>query len=120
MSRVGGGQRGPWGALASEDSLSRDEAERVLRRLWRMLRPWRARVLGSVAIVLGQTACLLAGPALVRHGIDAGLLAHDGGALDLSAVLYLVTAFVALAFGRWSIRAVARIGETFLQELRIR
>lgn len=120
MSRVGGGQRGPWGALATEDSLSRDEAERVLRRLWRMLRPWRGRILGSVAIVLGQTACLLAGPALVRHGIDAGLLAHDGGALDLSAVLYLLTAFVALAFGRWSIRAVARIGETFLQELRIR
>ena len=120
MSRVGGGQRGPWGALATEDSLSRDEAERVLRRLWRMLRPWRGRILVSVAIVLGQTACLLAGPALVRHGIDSGLLAHDGGALDLAAVLYLLTAFAALAFGRWSVRTVARIGETFLRELRIR
>lgn len=112
--------RGPWGAPAIEETLSRDEAERVLRRLWRMLRPWRARIIGSVALVLGQTACLLAGPALVRHGIDAGLLGHDGGALDLAAALYLVTAFVALAFGRWSIRVVAQIGESFLRELRIR
>jgi ATP-binding cassette, subfamily B, bacterial len=120
MSRVGGVQRGPWGALATEDSLSRDEAERVLRRLWRMLRPWRARILGAIAVVLGQTACLLAGPALVRHGIDAGMRGNDGGALDLSALLYLLTAVAALAFGRWSIRAVARIGETFLQELRVR
>ena len=118
--RGAGGGRGAWGSIVVEETLSRRDAERVLRRLWRMLRPWRARIVGSTLLIAGQTACLLAGPALVRHGIDSGLRAHDGGALDLSAALYVGVAVLALVFGRSSIRAVARIGESFLRDLRVR
>ena len=118
--RGGGGGRGPWGQTVVDEPLSRQEAERVLHRLWRMLRPWRTRIIGATLLVVGQTACILAGPALVRHGIDAGLREGDGDELNLSAALYLGVALVALVFGRWAIRAVARIGESFLRELRVR
>ena len=109
----------PWD-VAYLENLTRKDAERVLRRLWRLLRPWHRRILLASLLIVGQTACLLAGPALVRHGIDAGLRADDAGALNLSAVLFLGVSFVALIFGRLAIRAVARVGETFLRELRVR
>jgi len=116
----GGGGRGAWGSIVVDETLSRDEAERVLKRLWRMLRPWRGRIYFSTLLIIGQTACLLAGPALVQHGIDDGLRADDIGTLNLYASLYLGVAVFALVMGRWSLRAVARIGETFLRELRVR
>ena len=116
----GGMGGGPWGRWGVDETLSRRDAERVLRRLWRMLRPWRRQIALGLLLIAGQTGCLLAGPALVRHGIDAGLRANDGGALDISAALYLVVAVIALFFGRASIRVVSRVGETFLRELRVR
>jgi ATP-binding cassette subfamily B protein len=108
------------GFVADEERLSRDDAERVLRRLWQLLRPYHRRIAVSVLLIMLWTGCLLAGPALVRHGIDAGLRAHNPGALDLSAALFLVIAFLGLAFGRASIWMVARIGEPFLSDLRNR
>jgi ATP-binding cassette subfamily B protein len=116
----GGPGAGPFGIHAVEERLSRRDAERLLRRLRTMLRPWRGRIALAVVFLVAQTACLLAGPALVRHGIDAGLRADDAGALNLSAVLYLAVAVVALVLGRLSIRQVARVGESFLRELRVR
>src|SRR5688572_2218423 len=115
-----GGGGGPWGMTVVDEQLSRREAERVLKRLWRLLRPWRRRILMATLLIVGQTACLLAGPALIRHGVDAGLRVNDAGALNLSAALFLGVACVAMVFGRLAIRAVARVGETFLRELRVR
>ncbi|MGH2492706.1 MAG: hypothetical protein ACRDF9_14505, partial [Candidatus Limnocylindria bacterium] len=54
--------------IAVEETLTRDQARGVLRRLARMLRPWRTKILIAVLLVFGQTACLLAGPALVKYG----------------------------------------------------
>ena len=96
----GGAGRGGFGMHGVEESLSRDEAKGVVRRLGRMLRPWRAKIIGAVALLFGQTACLLAGPALVAYGIDAGLRENDAGALNLSALLYLFVAIEALFFVR--------------------
>ena len=89
-----GGAR--FAAVGEADRLSREEGQRVVKRLWAMLRPWRRRLVVAILTLLLQTACLLAGPALVKHGIDAGLRGHDAGALDLSAALYLCVAFGAL------------------------
>ncbi|HYL53376.1 MAG TPA: ABC transporter ATP-binding protein [Acidimicrobiia bacterium] len=115
---------GWWGDSVPEETLSRDEASRVLRRLFRMLRPQRALIALATVVLMGQAAALLAGPALVRHGIDAGLLSHhgkgDAGALDLSVVLYLAMAFIGLILGRAAIVLVARVGEAFLRDLRNR
>jgi ATP-binding cassette, subfamily B, bacterial len=109
---------GAWMDNVPEDTLTRAEAERVLRRLARMLRPYWRQIAFAVFLLMLQVATLLAGPALVRHGIDKGLRAHDAGALNLSVVLYLAVAFVGFFLGRWVIVLVARVGEAFLRDIR--
>ena len=58
----------------------RAAANTVLRRLGALLRPYRAKIIIATIVLVGQTAGLLAGPALVRAGVDQGLLAKDGDA----------------------------------------
>ena len=115
-----GGGGGPFGQHAIEETLTRHDATQVLRRLRPYLRPYRGRIVLSILLLIGQTSCLLAGPALVRHGIDAGLRKNDAGALNLSALLYLFAAIAGLFFGRAVIRKVAKVGEAFLRDLRSR
>jgi ATP-binding cassette subfamily B protein len=103
-----------------EDELDREQAQQLLRRLWRMLRPYRRSIALAVTVLALQTGCLLAGPMLVKRGIDKGLKAGDAGALNQSALLYLGVALFALVIGRFAILVVARVGESFLRDLRIR
>ncbi|GIU89146.1 MAG: hypothetical protein KatS3mg010_0245 [Acidimicrobiia bacterium] len=111
---------GHWYESVPEESLTRADAERVLRRLAGLLRPqWRGIVLAVFVLVL-QVGTLLAGPTLVRYGIDEGLRRDDAGALNRAAVLYLAMAFFGLVLGRAAILIVARIGEGFLRSLRNR
>jgi len=111
-----------WDSLAvdEDDKLEPGEGQRLARRLIRMLRPWWGGIALALLCVGAQVGCLLAGPALVRHGIDSGLLKHDVGALNLSAALYVVVALIAFVFGRLAILLTARVGETFLRDLRVR
>jgi ATP-binding cassette subfamily B protein len=115
--------RGGWveGGPVDEDSkLDRAQAHQVLRRLWQMLRPYRKQIALAVVVLVIQTSCLLAGPALVRYGVDSGLLAGDGDALDMAAVAFLAVAIIGLLTGRSVIWLVSRTGERFLRELRER
>ncbi len=114
-----GGGRG-WGENVVEESLSRDEAQRVIRRLLRMVRPWRSRIFVAGFLLIAQVGALLSGPALVRYGIDHGLRRNDPGALNKAVVMYLVVAFLGVALARTVILLIARIGESFLRELRNR
>ncbi len=111
-----------WADQVPEETLSRDEASRVIRRLVRMLRPQRWAVLAAVIVLAAQAAALLAGPFLVKHGIDYGLphgrFKGDAGALNVAVILYLVVAFAGLVLGRAAIILVARVGESFLRSLR--
>lgn len=103
-----------------EELLTREDARHLVRRLWQLLRPYHRRIYGAVALIMIWTGCLLAGPALVKHGIDAGLRGKDEGALDLSAGLYVAVAIGGLFFARSAIWAVSKIGEPFLRDLRNR
>jgi ATP-binding cassette, subfamily B, bacterial len=107
-------------AVSDEDKLEPGEAQRVVRRTMELLRPWWGRIAVAMLCIAAQVGCLLAGPVLVRHGIDAGLNAGDGAVIDLSAALYVVVAVAALIFGRLAILLTAQIGETFLRDLRVR
>jgi ATP-binding cassette subfamily B protein len=104
----------------AEETLDRAQAEQVLRRLRGMLRPHRRAIVLAVVVLAVQTACILAGPLLVRRGIDTGIKAGDTGALNQSALMYLGVALLALVLGRISIMLVARVGESFLRGLRVR
>ena len=107
-------------ARGVEDQLSRHDAERVLRRLWSLLRPYRRRILLAATLLVLQTATLLAGPALVRFGVDQGVTKGDGGNINLAAGLYLTAALAGLVLGRQALRVVGHTGEVFLRDLRSR
>src|SRR5262249_24923003 len=111
---------GWWGENVPEETLSRDEASKVLRRLVRMLRPQRARVAIAVIVLMAQAAALLAGPWLVWFDIDSGLVTRDAWVLNPVVVIYLASAISGFFLGRAAIVLVARIGEGFLRELRTR
>lgn len=110
--------QGAWNDLVPADDMSRREAKRVIRRLWRMLGPWHRGIVYASAVVVVQVAALVAGPSLVRYGIDAGIQVDDKGALNLAVVMYIGVALLSLVLGRAVTRMVARLGESFLQWLR--
>jgi ATP-binding cassette subfamily B protein len=109
-----------WGMHAVEEKLSADERRRVFRRTWRMLRPRRRQFWIAIVLVLFQAACVLAGPAIVRYGIDEGIRPEDLDTLNLAVAVFLVVLVLQYTFGRAVILAVARLGEGFLRELRER
>src|SRR5688572_19428329 len=111
---------GHWSDTVPEDTLSRADAERVIRRLGGLLRPQRRAIAIVIVILLAQVGALLAGPALVRYGIDQGLDKGDAGALNLAVGVYLALAIAGFFLGRIAILMVARIGATFLRQLRMR
>jgi len=115
---------GYWGDNVPEETLSRDEASRVMRRLARMLKPQRRAIAVATVVLMAQAAALLSGPWLVKHGIDKGLphgsFKGDPGSLNATVIAYLIIAVFGWVLGRWAVILVARIGEGFLQNVRNR
>ena len=82
--RGGGGFAG--GGVTEEDKLDAATAKQVLRRTWRMLsNERRSLALGSMLVVL-WTGTVVAGPALVRYGIDHGLGDRNADALNRAVI----------------------------------
>ncbi|HKX72291.1 MAG TPA: ABC transporter ATP-binding protein [Acidimicrobiales bacterium] len=106
--------------VSDDDKLDRVEARRVLRRTFRLLRPQTRRVVGALSMVVLWTCTVLAGPYLVRFGIDHGINARDAGALNAAVAGYIVVAVLAYITNRSQITLISRAGEDFLRSLRIR
>jgi ATP-binding cassette subfamily B protein len=106
--------------VSDDDKLDRVAARRVLRRTFRLLRPQRRRVVGALSMVLLWTCTVLAGPYLVRFGIDHGINDRDAGALNAAVAGYVVVAVLAYVTNRSQITLISRVGEDFLRRLRIR
>jgi ATP-binding cassette subfamily B protein len=108
------------GGVSDEDRLDRREAGRVLRRTAGMLRPQRRRVAAALGMVVLWTGTVLAGPYLVKFGIDKGITERDAGNLDLAVAGYVVVAILAYVTYRIQITLISLVGEDFLRSLRIR
>jgi ATP-binding cassette, subfamily B, bacterial len=63
---------------------------------------------------------VLAGPYLVKYGIDQGINGRDPGKLNAAIVGYVVVAALAYVTNRRQIALISRVGENFLRGLRIR
>ena len=107
------------GGVSDEDRLSRAQAKTIVGRVFKMAAPFRKTMWMAFACVCVTTVCALAGPVLVKHGIDAGIRANDVGELNLSVALYLLVAFLAYVFGRMQFLYLNRTGESFLRVLRL-
>jgi ATP-binding cassette, subfamily B, bacterial len=106
--------------VSEEDKLDRVAAGQVLRRTARLLRPQAPRVAGALAMVVMWSGTVLAGPLLVRYGIDHGINEGDAGALNAAVIGYVVVAVLAYVTNRIQITLISRVGEDFLRRLRIR
>ncbi len=116
--------QGHWSDLVPDQHLGRRDAQRLLSRLWAMLRPYYARIALTAVLLVVQVGALLAGPSLVRWGIDEGLRntaasrTYRFNVVTKASLIYLMLAFVGLVLGRAVTIMIARIGEAFLRTLR--
>ncbi|HJR25853.1 MAG TPA: hypothetical protein VJ804_10285, partial [Acidimicrobiales bacterium] len=63
------------GGVDEADRLDAETARHLIRRAGRMLRPYRRQTTLALVMVVLWTATTLAGPFLVRYGIDHGIKA---------------------------------------------
>jgi ATP-binding cassette subfamily B protein len=110
----------PMSAVDAEDRLDRAGARRVLRRAAAMLRPYRREVVAAGVLVTLSTAAVLAGPFLLKVGIDRGIRQSRPGVLDVAVATYVVVAVGAYLCSRAQVRLISLAGEGFLRDLRVR
>jgi ATP-binding cassette subfamily B protein len=119
-----------WRGVAAEDAddlpgglavLLRARSRRLLASL---LRPRRRLAIAAVAVVLLANAATMAGPYLVKVGIDRGIppVVKDGDARPLAVIIAVLVAAALLQFisQRWFFLLVGRLGQEFLLDLRTR
>lgn len=111
-----------WSTAGVEESerLDREKAQRVLLRSAPLLRPYRRLLVTGSALIVVWTATVLAGPFLVRYGIDEGIVRRDPAALNRAVVAYVVAAVLAYAVYRAMVMTIGLLGEGFLRDLRVR
>ena len=114
----GGGRKG--GGITEEDKLDRSQTRKVLVRSIRMAGEFRRPALWAFLLVVLTTLCTLAGPVLVRHGIDAGIKDGNADELNRSVVYYLVVVAVSYVAARAQYVQLNTAGEGFLRLLRTR
>ncbi len=106
--------------MEDDEKLDAKQARQVVRRAIRMLRPYRRQVLLSALVMILFTFSSLAGPLLVRYGIDQGLRGGNHTKLDRAVIAYALIAIAALGLSRAQILLVTRVGEQFLRDMRRR
>ena len=111
-----------WGmgpAVSEEERLDRTETARVLRRAAAMAGPQRRPAAAAMVFVVMSTLATLAGPLLVRSGIDDGVLERDRGPLLVAVAAYCVVLVIAFVGARQQYIFINRAGEGFLRHLRV-
>ena len=111
-------------AVEEEDRLKKGETGNLLRRAFRMLKPYRGQVALCVFVLIAWTIATVSGPAAIRYSIDHGLPGdgHPGNsaALNRGAMFFALSAVMVFILSRAQILLVNRIGESFLRDMRER
>ena len=105
--------------VTEDDKLTRTETRTVLLRSIRMASKFKWWGIATAVLVTVSVVFTLAGPLLVRHGIDAGIRAKDAGALNAAVIGYFIVTVCAYVVGRIQYLTINRAGEGFLRTLRI-
>jgi ATP-binding cassette subfamily B protein len=119
---AGGGGRGGGGrgGIDEDQKLDRTHTRVVLLRSIRMAREFRKQALWAMALVAITVICTLAGPVLVRHGIDSGIRKSNTEVLNYTVAVYLVVVAISYVVGRMQYVALNTAGEGFLRLLRVK
>ncbi|MER8522518.1 ABC transporter ATP-binding protein/permease [Mesorhizobium sp. M1076] len=118
------GRRPPRAVVGShrieEEMFGRAFDKSILRRIWAFVRPYRARVVITIAAMLIFTGTQLLIPLIIRYAIDQGM---NPAKTDRSAQLAAVGAFVLailvnFAAGYMQETVVGKVAETVLFDIR--
>lgn len=118
------GRRPPRAVVGShrieEEMFGRAFDKSILRRIWAFVRPYRARVVITIAAMLIFTGTQLLIPLIIRYAIDQGM---NPASTDRSAQLAAVGAFVLailvnFAAGYMQETVVGKVAETVLFDIR--
>ncbi|MDP6670132.1 MAG: ABC transporter transmembrane domain-containing protein, partial [Candidatus Krumholzibacteria bacterium] len=90
----------------------------LMRRMLRYLRPYRWKVSLAVILLALSSAFGLAGPYLVKVGIDEGILAGNLPVLGFVSILYVLFLLVDYAAAYLQSLTVAVIGQRFMLDIR--
>jgi len=117
------GRRPPRAVVGShriqEEMFGRVFDQRILRRIWVFVLPYKRQVYYSVAAVLIFTLSQLSIPMIIRFAIDNGLLAADGrSALIWAVVAFAIAILVNFAASFAQERLVGRAAENVLFDIR--
>ncbi|WP_227837651.1 ABC transporter ATP-binding protein [Nocardia aurantia] len=117
-----------WRGVAAEEAEATDAvnlalAVRSRRLLWSLLRPYRARVIAALVIIVLDNAAIVAAPLFIAYGLDVGVTAAMRG--DWSALIVAVAgaAGCALLSGVTTflfVRTAAELSQQVLFDLRMR
>ena len=107
-------------AVEEEDKLKEGEAGKLVRRAFKMLRPYRRDVVMCVFVLIAWTVATVAGPTVIGYGVDHGLVKHDSAALMRAAIAFAIVSIAVFVLSRTQILLVNRIGERFLRDMRER
>ncbi len=97
-----------------------ESARGVISRAARESGDLRGKFLLAAGVTTAATLLRLAGPLVVRFGVDEGVTADDRGVVTWSAVAFFVLLSLQYVAGRAALRSVAGVGEQFLRRLRER
>ncbi len=91
----------------------------TMPRIWRFLKPYRARLLLYLLVIMATAVVGSIPPLLVKSLIDNGVIGHDVGLVDV-----LAAAMVGLALAQTALSMVSRwfgsvIGEGIIYDLRV-
>lgn len=92
----------------------------LLRRAGSYGRPLAGRAAWALVATLLATLARLAGPLILKRGIDAGVTSGDIEVVLVSTGLFLAVLVLQYVTQRLSIYQVAAVGEEYLRELRVR
>lgn len=88
--------------------------------LRRFVRPFRKYLVGGLALVVVDALATLAGPVLIRWGLDQGVAKGSETVVFLAAAVFLVVASLDLLDSVWQVLVTGRTAERLLLALRVR
>jgi ATP-binding cassette subfamily B protein len=91
---------------------------RNMRRLLPYFRPYKWRVIGTIALMLLVTAAGLATPALAQVAIDDGISAGSVRALIVIVIVFVVIGLIGWIAGYWQAYMSSWVGNRVLLDLR--
>lgn len=110
----------PQSAIEEDDKLDAQQAKQVIRRLGKMVTPYRRDFRTALVLLVIYTLGMLAGPYLVKIGIDRGISKGNAGFLDATVIAYILVAIIVFACNRRQTVLVSRVGEGVLRDMRER